>query len=169
MHTMRRFFERPSGAQPGRAVRTKPLPAQRLRLNHMQRDLNVMLGQHPSSRLLMGHLDLLERVMLQGGFAAVEALPLRVIAKALAQLEQLVWDWSPVGLAELRSRLAVIVKSRSAQAYVDSEGAREREAISTAAIELDMAQAAEVTEVDIAEFEAMERNWTGILPTPDTR
>ncbi|MES1161788.1 MAG: hypothetical protein ABUL50_01840, partial [Rhizobacter sp.] len=90
---------------------------------------------------------------------AVEALPVRVLAKSLMQLEKLVWDWSAPGLAELRSRLAVMVKNRQPEA--------EQEAASTAALELDLHtqhSAADVTEVDHAAFEEMERSWAGQMP-----
>ncbi|MBC8056172.1 MAG: hypothetical protein H7Y61_06300 [Rhizobiales bacterium] len=168
MQTMRRFLQRPISVKqgtltlgvPAGSARAQAREEERQRVRRMRRDLYELMQQHPTSRQLMRHLDLVERTLRREGYAAVEALPVRVIAKALAQLEKLVWDWTPVGLAELRSRLAVMVKSRQPEA--------EQEAASTAALELEMAthhSPADVTEVDHAEFEEMERSWAGRMPT----
>ena len=126
----------------------------------MRRDLYQLLEQHPASRQLMRHLDLVERTLRVQGLTAVEALPARVIAKALVQLERLVWDWSPVGLAELRSRLAVIVRDQPIDlstpvVHADSP---------TPAARRIPQELADVTEVDHATFEAMERSWHGRVP-----
>ena len=53
----------------------------------MRHDLYQLLEQHPASRQLVRHLDLVERTLRRGGLEALEALPIRVITKALAQLE----------------------------------------------------------------------------------
>ena len=167
MKTVRRFLQRPLSVQQGNltlGVAASNLRAQarddhRQRVRRMRRDLYELMQQHPSSRQLMRHLDLVERTLRHEGYTAVEALPVRVIAKALTQLERLVWDWSAPGLAELRSRLAVMVKNRQPEA--------EQDAANTAALELDMAThhgTADVTEVDHADFEEMERSWAGQMP-----
>jgi hypothetical protein len=167
VQTVRRFLERPISVKqgnvtlgvPASSLRAQAREEQRQRVRQMRRDLYQLMQQHPDSRQLMRHLDLVERTLRHQGYAAVEALPVRVITKALAQLERLVWDWSPAGLAELRSRLAVMVKTRRPEAEAD--------AASTAAIELDMTThhaAADVTEVDHATFEEMERSWAGQMP-----
>jgi hypothetical protein len=167
MQTMRRFLQRPISVQhgnltlgtPANSLRAQARDEHRQRVRRMRRDLYELMQQHPTSRQLMRHLDLVERTLRQEGYTAVEALPVRVISKALTQLEKLVWDWSAPGLAELRSRLAVMVKNRKPEA--------EQEAASTAALELDMAthhSAADVTEVDHAAFEEMERSWAGQMP-----
>ena len=124
MKTVRRFLQRPLSVQQGNltlGVAASNLRAQarddhRQRVRRMRRDLYELMQQHPSSRQLMRHLDLVERTLRHEGYTAVEALPVRVIAKALTQLEKLVWDWSAPGLAELRSRLAVMVKNRQPEA-----------------------------------------------------
>ena len=167
MKTVRRFLQRPLSVQQGNltlGVAASNLRAQarddhRQRVRRMRRDLYELMQQHPSSRQLMRHLDLVERTLRHEGYTAVEALPVRVMAKALTQLEKLVWDWSAPGLAELRSRLAVMVKNRQPEA--------EQDAANTAALELDMAThhgTADVTEVDHADFEEMERSWAGQMP-----
>ena len=110
---------------------------------------------------VMRHLDLLERTLRTRGYEAVEALPVRMVAQALSQLERLVWDWTPEGLAELRSRLSILVKARQAE---------EQRAVA-AMPPTDVMPARhgapaqlEVTEVDHAEFEEMERSWAGQMP-----
>ncbi len=160
MNTMRRLFQRPASGDPARSARAQEREERRQRVRRMRRDLYTLLEQHPTSRELMRHLDLVERTLRQQGFAAVEALPVRVIAKALNQLERLVWDWSPVGLAELRSRMAVIVKTRPAEAAPEATTVPEAHELA-----IDSHQAAEVTEVDHAAFEEMERSWSGRMPS----
>ncbi len=169
MKTVRSFLQRPISMRKGgvtlgvppSSARAQAREEHRQRVRTMRRDLYTLMQQHPSSRKLMRHLDMVERTLRTQGYTALEALPVRVIEKALAQLENLVRDWSAPGLAELRSRLAVMVKSRQPEA--------EQAAASTAALELDMATHAshgttDVTEVDHATFEEMERSWIGEMP-----
>ena len=107
----------------------------------------------------MRHLDVIERTLRHIGIDAVEALPVKVLAKGLDELEALVWDWSPVGLAELRSRLAVTVKQRRHEA--DAPTALQLERPDSSAPRID----AEVNEVSHELFEEMERSWTGQMPS----
>jgi len=177
MKSVRRFLARPINmlqgnptlGVPASGPREQAREEQRQRVRRMRRDLYRLMEQHPSSRQLMRHLDLVERTLRRTGLSGVEALPARVIAKALAQLERLVWDWTPVGLAELRSRMAVMVKNRPLQA-APAEAPRAA-AATGATFELDDTAphqaATDVTEVepdDLAAFEEMERNWAGRAP-----
>jgi hypothetical protein len=165
IHTVKRFLERPISVRAGNLTlgvaasnqRQQARDQKRQRDRQMKRELYTLMEQHPSSRQLMRHLDLVERTLRKEGLDAVEKMPVRVLVKALTQLERLVWDWSAVGLAELRSRIAVVVKTRP------MEAARE-EALSTASIELELAGHADVSEVDHATFEEMERSWIGEMP-----
>jgi hypothetical protein len=164
MKNVRRFLERPITLVEGNvtlgvsqsSLRAQAREEKRRHERLMKRDLYQLLEQHPSSRQLLRYLDLVERTLRRGGFDALEDLPVRVIAKALHEMERLVWDWSSAGLAELRSRLAVMVKTRPLDA--------QREAANTAALELDEARRADVSEVDHAMYEEMERSWTGVMP-----
>ena len=164
LHTVRRFLQRPINVDKGNlslglspsAERAQAREARRLRDRPMKRDLYLLLAQHPSSRQLMRHLDVVERTLRRGGLEALEALPIRVITKALTQLEMLVRDWSPTGLAELRSRMAVMVKTRP------PETARETELRESRGFETVFD--ADVSEVEHSEFEEMERSWFGQLP-----
>jgi C4-dicarboxylate-specific signal transduction histidine kinase len=165
IHSVKRFLERPISVRAGGVSlgvtpsnqRQQARDQKRQRDRLMKRELYALLEQHPSSRQLMRHLDLLERTLRKGGLDAVEKMPVRVLMSALTQLERLVWDWSAVGLAELRSRIAVMIKTRPPEAV-------QEEALSTASIELELAGHADVSEVDHATFEAMERSWVGEMP-----
>jgi hypothetical protein len=165
IHSVKRFLERPISVRAGNVTlgvaasnqRQQARDQKRQRDRLMKRELYTLMEQHPSSRQLMRHLDLVERTLRKGGLDAVEKMPVRVLMQALTQLERLVWDWSALGLAELRSRIAVMVKTRP------METERE-EALSTASIELELAGHADVSEVDHATFEEMERSWIGVMP-----
>ncbi len=168
--SVRRLFQRPgaaTGAQPSDS-RTQARLEHHRRVRLMRRELYQLLEQHPTSRELLRHLDLVERTLRQDGFSAVKALPPRVIAKALAQLERLVWDWTPEGLAELRSRLAVIVKAQTpgAPAASETEPAVMSRVERTRRDEPDLGRAlvGDATEIDHAVFEEMERSWAGQMP-----
>ena len=161
LQTMGRFLDRPIQLNDGELVlglsvaerRAQARRAQRERDRPLKRALFELLGRHPGARVTFRHLDLVECALRSGGLAALEKMPVRILAKALQQLEQLVWDWSSEELAELRSRLAVMVKTRPAEPRSDIK--------STATFALDLAAQADVTEVDHSMFEASERSWTG--------
>jgi hypothetical protein len=164
VHTVRGFLARPITMKMGNVtlgltqstLRAQAREEKRERVKRMRRDLFTLMEQHPGSRQVMRHLDLAERTLRHEGLQALEKLPIRVIAKSLAQMERLVWDWTPIGLAELRSRMAVMVKNRGHEMkQLDT---------SVATPELDTSRAADVTEVEHAEFEEMERSWAGRMP-----
>ena len=159
-HSVQRLLQRPNPwreSVPCAQARNQ----QRQRARLMKHDLYYLLEQHPAARQLVRHLDVVERSLRRGGLDALEALPVRVIAKALAEFERLVWDWSPVGLADLRSRMAMIVKAqpRAAEAEPRSAPATDRRAP-------EIASQADVTEVEVdhSVFEEMERSWVGHAP-----
>ena len=170
MKSVRHFLEKPIKLDDGNlklgvskaTLREQQREANRKRVRHMKRDLYELFGQHPSSRQLMRHLAVVERTLRAEGLEGFQALPVRVVAKALAEMENLVRDWSPVGLAELRSRMAVMVKDQSAQ--LAKGEFEEREAF--VMMQLPQAASADVTEVDHSEFEEMERSWVGVIPSP---
>ena len=170
VQTMRRLLQQPIGAaprEPARGPRSQAREERRQRVRRMRRDLYQLLEQHAASRQLMRHLDLVERTLRVQGLTAVEALPVPVIAKALTQLERLVWDWSPVGLAELRSRMAVIVKNRPpAPAAPAAAQPPAAPIVSMPQARVDGPAPVDVTEVDHAMYEEMERSWAGRVPQP---
>ena len=70
-----------------------------------------------------------EQALAKKGVRALRKLPLDVLRRALDQLEGLVTNWSPVGLAALRSKMAVTIIERDA---TDPEA--EADAYRTAAV-----------------------------------
>lgn len=170
MSSVRLFLQKPIKLDEGNitlgaseaSLREQAREKTRKQVRHMRRDLHALLSQHPSSRQLMRHLATVEMTLRDEGLEGFEAMPVRVIAKALKELERLVQDWSPIGLAELRSRMAVIVKSRASanEARAQNTEPQPLQAITAFGPTL----AADVTEVDHAEFEEMERSWVGVIP-----
>jgi hypothetical protein len=155
---------KPSAKRP-RNAQERAASEQRKHVRVMQQDLYDLLDRHPDSRRLMRNLYRVERMLRHGGLADLEAAPSRVLVRALDELERLVWDWSPVGLAELRSRIAVLLKTRPVGDGVDN-------AVSSQGIDMvdfDKARV-DVSEVAHDDFEEeMERSWKGQQPTPAAR
>jgi hypothetical protein len=69
--------------------------------------LSKVLDAHPRSRKVFRHLALVERTLRKYQPEALKALPPKVMAAALAQLETLIDDWSVPGLTALRRVLSV--------------------------------------------------------------
>jgi hypothetical protein len=168
VNAVRNLFDRPvrapqrraDGEAPGSAMSLQQREDRQARVRVMQADLRQLLDQHPTARQLMRHLALLEFTLRYKGLTAMQALPTPVITQALNQLEKLVWDWSVVGLADLRSRLAVIVKGKLPDLTAPADTAPSMHQPHV----VDAPLATEVTEVDHAAFEAMERSWAGQIP-----
>lgn len=81
----------------------------------MSTQLADLLRRHPEARMVLKHLSLFESALRKKGERAFAEPPVELLQGALRQLEALVTDWSPRGLAELRSRLAVAVIERGGQ------------------------------------------------------
>lgn len=176
LHSVGTFFKRPLSLQNGEislgvarsTLIEQARATERKHVRRMRADLFFMLEQHPASRELVRSLALVERTMQRSGFEGVDQLPQKVLARALTELERLVWDWSPVGLAELRSRLAVLVKNKPVEiakaAAPESESPEGPASRISVFAGLDSAQPADVSEVDHELFEEMERSWVGQIP-----
>jgi hypothetical protein len=176
LHSVGTFFKRPLSLQNGEislgvarsTLIEQARATERKHVRRMRADLFFMLEQHPASRELVRSLALVERTMQRSGFDGVDQLPQKVLARALTELERLVWDWSPVGLAELRSRLAVLVKNKPVEiakaAAPESESPEGPASRISVFAGLDSAQPADVSEVDHELFEEMERSWVGQIP-----
>lgn len=91
--------------------------------------LGELLTAVPETRSALRHLVFVEHALQKKGVRALHRLPLDVLQKALEQLEGLVVNWSPVGLASLRSKMAVAVIDRE---HMDPE--TEADAYRTAAV-----------------------------------
>ena len=85
------------------------------------RQLGDLLAGLPGRRRAMRHLVLVEQALGERGFGALHTLPIDVLRHALSQLEGLVTNWSPEGLANVRSKMAVAIIDRR-HAGVSAEG-----------------------------------------------
>jgi hypothetical protein len=74
--------------------------------------LAVVLDEVPETRETLRHLVFLEHALKKKGLKALKKMPLDVLRRALEQFEGLVTNWSPEGLANLRSKMAVTVIDR---------------------------------------------------------
>ncbi len=81
-------------------------------LQLMRQQLAGLLDELPETRTALKHLVFVEHAIGKRGLKALHKLPVDVLEKALAQLEGLVTNWSPVGLASLRSKMAVAIIDR---------------------------------------------------------
>jgi hypothetical protein len=108
----------------------------------MREQLATLLDQLPGARSTMRHLEMVERALEKKGQRALHKLPLDVLEKALAQLEGMVTNWSPVGLAALRSKMAVAIIDRE---HMDPDA--EADAYRTSAVHEPMPDAPQQPEV----------------------
>lgn len=92
--------------------------------------LGALLAECPQSRSALRHLVLVEGAVAKKGLRVLHKLPLEVLQRGLEQLEGLVTNWSPEGLANLRSKMAVAVLDREHANPV----AAEEDAYRTAAV-----------------------------------
>jgi hypothetical protein len=97
----------------------------------IQIQLAELLADLPETRATMRHLVFVEKALERKGLRALHKLPLDVLQRALEQLEGLVVNWSPVGLAALRSKMAVAIIDREHQG---SAAEAEADAYRTAAV-----------------------------------
>jgi len=100
-----------------KGLRLDPLTAaqqtrEREALKLMLQQLGVVLGEVAGTRATLRHLVFVERALRKSGLRALHKLPLDVLQRALEQLEGLVANWSPEGLADLRSKMAVAIIDR---------------------------------------------------------
>lgn len=91
--------------------------------------LGGLLAEVPETRAALRHLVFVEHALQKKGLRALHKLPMDVLQRAHEQLEGLVVNWSPVGLASLRSKMAVAIIDRE---HMDPEA--EADAYRTAAV-----------------------------------
>ena len=119
----------------------------------MREQLRALLDELPETRRTLRHLVFVEQALAGKGLRALHKLPLETLRRALEQFEGLVTNWSPVGLAGLRSKMAVAIIDRGRQAP-DAES--EAEADRTAAVLDDEPDVTSLPEVEVcAEDEAL--------------
>ena len=81
-------------------------------LQLMLRELGELLDQQPGSRQTLRHIEYLRQMLQKKGLRALHKVPLDVLQRALEQFESVVSNWTPVGLAGLRSKMAVAIIDR---------------------------------------------------------
>ncbi len=92
--------------------------------------LGALLAECPQSRSALRHLVFVEGAIAKKGLRVLHKLPLEVLQRSLEQLEGLVTNWSPEGLANLRSKMAVALLDREHS----NPAAAEEDAYRTAAV-----------------------------------
>lgn len=101
-------------------------------------ELAALLNELPETRATMRHLVFVEQAIAKKGLKILHKLPLDVLQRAHEQLENLVTNWSPAGLANLRSKMAVALIDRE---HMDPDA--EADAYRTAAVlDVDKGEAA---------------------------
>ena len=118
----------------------------------MHAELRRLLRQHQQTRDLMRHLSYVERALRLGGGRALDDIPLEVLCKALAQLKSLVTDWHQPGIAELRSRLSILVAAKEEELRAQQPGnGRLSDFFTTTKVQ--------VSEGTPSDFRAVEQDW----------
>lgn len=82
----------------------------------MQRSLGALLDELPENRTTLRHLAFIEHALAKKGHRALHKIPYDILQRALAQFEAVVTNWSDEGLAALRSKMAVTLIEREAEA-----------------------------------------------------
>ena len=88
------------------------LAKEQAELRLMLTELDELLDQQPGSRQTLRHIEYVRLSLHKKGLRALHKLPVDVLQRALEQFESLVSNWTPVGLASLRSKIAVAVIDR---------------------------------------------------------
>lgn len=116
-------------------------------LQQMRAELAELLDADPGSRERLRHLAYVEQQLGVQGLALLEKVSVALLREASRQLEESVLNWSQVGLATLRSKLAVAVKERGIGTSHDTAEA-------DAALPTTAVPALEVSEAPLGEGEA---------------
>ncbi len=85
---------------------------QREEIALIRQQLRALLDEQPESRQTLRHLVFVEQALAKKGLRALHKLPLDVLQRSHEQLEGLVTNWTPAGLASLRSKMAVALLDR---------------------------------------------------------
>ena len=109
---------------PRDAKAQQALAREREALVGMCAELAQALNEQNGARYKLRHLAYVEQQLPGHGLALLAKMPLGVLQLALEQFEGLVLNWSPQGLACLRSKMAVIVHQRK-QSEDESEHVHE--------------------------------------------
>ncbi|MEO5883161.1 MAG: hypothetical protein ABIQ06_12155 [Caldimonas sp.] len=106
------------------ALETRPEPAIRSlqasieTVGVMRAELGRVLDGDESHRQTYRHLARFERKFDKYGLRTIEQLPVDQLRRALREFEALVRNWSSASLADLRSRMAVVLADRASASSV---------------------------------------------------
>lgn len=115
----------------------------------MQEQLRALLAEMPQARQTLRHLVFVEQALAKKGLRALHKLPLEVLQRALEQLEGLVTNWSPTGLASLRSKMAVaIIDRENMDPDAEADAYRTEAVMDTEPLEESLPEAASHTDDD---------------------
>lgn len=106
----------PEPTRPEPAIRALQATADTTQV--MAQELRRVLDEDESHRQVYRHLARFERKFAKYGLRTVEQLPVDQLRRALSDFEALVRNWSSLSLADLRSRMAVVLADRSSAASV---------------------------------------------------
>lgn len=81
-------------------------------LQAMQSELADVLDYHAGTRTTLRHLAIFEKKFKQHGIAALHALPLPLLQRALHQLDTLCADLATPAVVDLRSRMEIAIMER---------------------------------------------------------
>lgn len=116
-------------------------------------EIGARLLIHDPATQPVRHLFILHDELRNGGWERVEALPLKIIDRALTEAEIL-------DCAEPSPLLTTIVEElRGQKAAAEARAARE-----AAEAEWEVPQVPEVSDTNFDEYELMERSWAGTIP-----
>jgi hypothetical protein len=106
------------------ALATRPEPAIRSlqasieTVREMRVELGKVLDADESHRRTYRHLARFERKFDKYGLRTLQYLPIDQLGRALREFEALVRNWSSASLADLRSRMAVVLADRASASSV---------------------------------------------------
>lgn len=85
-------------------------------LQCIQASLTRLLDELPDNRTTLRQLAFIEHALAKKGLRGLPKVPYDVLKRALEQFEAVVVNWSDEGLATLRSKMAVMLIEREAEA-----------------------------------------------------
>lgn len=109
--------ERKPGKTGPKRLTREDIKAQKERelVEQMLGELDGLFNEHPGSRKTLRHLASLQKAVRKEGLPVINRVPIELLQRSLNQLEGMVTNWSPVGLATLRSKIAVAIIDREHQ------------------------------------------------------
>lgn len=132
----------------------------------MRSQLAAVLDELPETRQAMRHLAFVDQALGKKGLRALDKLPLDLMRHALDQFEGLVTNWSPVGLAGLRSKMAVAIIRRESMDTDEGPDSYRTSAMLEAAPPRDASGAVVLEREDEEALEAAYAAYAAILNAP---